>query len=406
MGGISAFVAGHKVVTAVAVLAVTASGTAFAAEATAAPPVTVVRIVDGDTIDVARSGQEQRVRLLNIDTPESVDPNRPVQCMGPEATDFLLNLLPVGTEVRLAHDEERYDQYDRELAAVYLDDLLVNAEIARAGLGKAIVVGDNDRFYAPVRAAQDEAADDETGLYSPDVECTVPGQLSEFESATAAAEENQPAASADSNGLRAHAGELGAVLMTGSALQQRLHGNRSAFPLSVFTAASLDQMASTVGERIWAAAAELREVRQQTRSAEQSRARREAARRVAEVKVARQAAEEEAARVAAEAEAARVAAEAEAARVAAEAEAARQAAAKEAERQAEAARQAAEQREAQRSSGASGGGGSSGGFRSSGSSGSSGSSDGYDGYTGCRAYGSGGTSVDEKGRRYTKIACP
>ena len=171
MGGISAFVAGHKVVTAVAVLAVTASGTAFAAEATAAPPVTVVRIVDGDTIDVARSGQEQRVRLLNIDTPESVDPNRPVQCMGPEATDFLLNLLPVGTEVRLAHDEERYDQYDRELAAVYLDDLLVNAEIARAGLGKAIVVGDNDRFYAPVRAAQDEAADDETGLY---LVCTPP----------------------------------------------------------------------------------------------------------------------------------------------------------------------------------------------------------------------------------------
>jgi micrococcal nuclease len=140
----------------------------------------VERVVDGDTLDVTIEGAVQRVRLLNIDTPETVDPEQPVQCLGPEATEFLKGLLPTGTMVTLEYDEERTDWRDRTLAGVFTaDGKLVNAEIARQGLGEAVIVGDNDRFYPPVEQARDEALAAGRGLFSPDVACTVPAHVSE-----------------------------------------------------------------------------------------------------------------------------------------------------------------------------------------------------------------------------------
>ncbi|MGB5953618.1 MAG: thermonuclease family protein [Ornithinimicrobium sp.] len=134
--------------------------------------VIVERVVDGDTIDVLRDGEAIRVRLLNIDTPESVDPNRPQECLGEEASAYLSQLLPAGSEVELQYDEERFDPYDRELAAVFLDDVLVNAEIARAGYGEPLLIEPNDRFYADVQAAWDHADAAQVGLFSPQAPCT------------------------------------------------------------------------------------------------------------------------------------------------------------------------------------------------------------------------------------------
>ena len=126
----------------------------------------VERVVDGDTVDVSVGGTITRIRLLNIDTPETVDPDQPVQCLGPEATEFLKSVLPAGTAVGLEYDEERIDQYDRTLAGVFTaDGKLVNAEIARQGLAEAVIVGDNDRFYPPVEQARDEAMSAGRGLY-------------------------------------------------------------------------------------------------------------------------------------------------------------------------------------------------------------------------------------------------
>ena len=150
----------------------------------------VQRVVDGDTIDVAVGGATTRIRLLNIDTPETVDPNQPVQCLGPEATEFLKSMLLVGTAVGLEYDEERIDRYDRTLAAVFTPDgKLVNAEIARQGLAATMVIGDNDRFYPQVEQARAEAMAASRGLYSADVACTVPAQV---EAATAATDSASP----------------------------------------------------------------------------------------------------------------------------------------------------------------------------------------------------------------------
>ncbi|MCV7576238.1 thermonuclease family protein [Micrococcus luteus] len=140
----------------------------------AGDPATVVRVVDGDTIVVRRDGQEETVRLLNIDTPETKHPNKAVQCLGPEATQALETLLRPGDDVVLRYDLERTDRYGRTLAGVFEGEMLVNAEIARLGLGVPVVFEPNRRFYPEVLAAWNEAEGEQAGLHQPDLACSLP----------------------------------------------------------------------------------------------------------------------------------------------------------------------------------------------------------------------------------------
>jgi len=96
---------------------------------------TVVRVVDGDTI-VARLGTHtETIRLIGIDTPESVAPHRAVECYGHEASTRLSSLLPPGTPLRLTRDVEARDRYHRVLAYVVRaeDGLFVNLDQIDAG---------------------------------------------------------------------------------------------------------------------------------------------------------------------------------------------------------------------------------------------------------------------------------
>ncbi len=94
----------------------------------------VERVVDGDTIIVEGIGS---VRLIGVDTPETVHPNRPVEFFGKEASAFTQRMLE-GKRVRLEYDQERQDRYGRTLAYVYLPDgTFANEEIIRRGYGHA-----------------------------------------------------------------------------------------------------------------------------------------------------------------------------------------------------------------------------------------------------------------------------
>ncbi len=110
---------------------------AFVLAALAAAPAAaqlVERVVDGDTIIVHGVG---RVRLIGVDTPETVHPNRPVEFFGKEASAFTRKLVE-GKRVRLEYDQDRKDRYGRTLAYVYLGDgTFVNAEIIGRGYGHA-----------------------------------------------------------------------------------------------------------------------------------------------------------------------------------------------------------------------------------------------------------------------------
>lgn len=128
--------------------------------------VTVESISDGDTLRVTLGEVSTRVRLLNIDTPETRHPSKPVECMGPEATAALKSMISPGDTVVLRYDRRLYDRYDRLLAGVYADGVLVNAEMARLGYGEPAVFDGNDRFLPEIEAAWEEARANGVGRFS------------------------------------------------------------------------------------------------------------------------------------------------------------------------------------------------------------------------------------------------
>ena len=98
----------------------------------------VVRVIDGDTVKIDYNGKATNVRLIGVDTPETVHPNKPVEAYGKEASNFTKNLL-LGESVYLRFDIDKTDKYGRLLVYLYRapDGLFVNLEIVRQGYGHA-----------------------------------------------------------------------------------------------------------------------------------------------------------------------------------------------------------------------------------------------------------------------------
>jgi micrococcal nuclease len=103
---------------------------------------TVVGVVDGDTIEVARGAETVTVRLLGIDTPETHHPTKPVECFGPEAATYTDEQL-LGRSVQLETDIEERDRYGRRLAYVNVDGERFNDELLRHGYARLLVIEPN-----------------------------------------------------------------------------------------------------------------------------------------------------------------------------------------------------------------------------------------------------------------------
>ncbi len=104
------------------------------------PSYEVVRVVDGDTVVLAMDGKDTKVRLIGVDTPETVHPEKPAEAYGREASRFTENLLK-GESVCVEYEPgpSKLDKYGRLLAYLYRvpDGLFVNLEIVRQGYGHA-----------------------------------------------------------------------------------------------------------------------------------------------------------------------------------------------------------------------------------------------------------------------------
>lgn len=124
----------------------------------------VLRAVDGDTIEVMLDGEREDIRYIGIDTPETVKPDTPVQCFGPQAHRFNARLV-THRRVRLVFGVERRDVYGRLLAYVYLDGRFVNAELARRGLARTLTIPPNDRFARRFKRLEMAAARAGRGLW-------------------------------------------------------------------------------------------------------------------------------------------------------------------------------------------------------------------------------------------------
>jgi micrococcal nuclease len=142
-------------------------------EATFAPTgttteATVVRVTDGDTIVVSYGGDEHKVRYIGMDTPETVDPNDPLQWMGPEATKANEALVE-GKTVYLEKDMSEVDQFDRLLRYVWLTDgtawTLVNLELVRQGVAFAKSYPPDVRYDSVYAEAESVARNSAFGLW-------------------------------------------------------------------------------------------------------------------------------------------------------------------------------------------------------------------------------------------------
>lgn len=123
----------------------------------------VERVVDGDTFVLA-SGD--RVRLIGIDTPETVHPSRGVEPYGKQASDFSKSLL-TGKRVRLVYDVQARDRYGRLLAYVYLSDgTFVNAELVKRGYAQVSTYPPNVKHQDTFVALQREARSANRGLWA------------------------------------------------------------------------------------------------------------------------------------------------------------------------------------------------------------------------------------------------
>jgi micrococcal nuclease len=130
----------------------------------------VSSIVDGDTLKVNINGTIETLRLIGLDTPETVDPRKPVQCFGKEASNKAKELL-TGKKVRIEKDSTQgeLDKYGRRLAYIYREDgLFYNKYMIEQGYAHEYTYNTPYKYQAEFKAAQKSAQENLRGLWSPD----------------------------------------------------------------------------------------------------------------------------------------------------------------------------------------------------------------------------------------------
>jgi micrococcal nuclease len=131
----------------------------------------VIKVVDGDTIAILMNGKSETLRLIGIDTPETVDTRVEVQCFGKESSEKMISLLG-GKKVRLEIDpkEGERDKYKRLLAYVFREDgLFVNKYMIEEGYAYEYTYDTTYKYQKEFKAAEVKAKDSEKGLWAPNV---------------------------------------------------------------------------------------------------------------------------------------------------------------------------------------------------------------------------------------------
>lgn len=127
----------------------------------------VSRVIDGDTVELADG---RRLRYIGMDTPELVDPRKPVECFANEAKEENKRLVD-GKKVRLEKDVSQTDKYSRLLRYVWVGDVMVNDYLVRQGFAHASAYPPDVTHSEQLLEAEREAREHHRGLWSG---CPVP----------------------------------------------------------------------------------------------------------------------------------------------------------------------------------------------------------------------------------------
>lgn len=136
----------------------------------------VTRVVDGDTVKIMRNGKEETLRLIGMNTPETVDPRTTVECFGKEASNKAKELLS-GKRVRLEFDagEGTLDKYQRTLAYLYMENGdMFNEWMIKNGYAYEYTYDDVYKYQTEFKSAEKYARENQLGLWSPE---TCSGEL-------------------------------------------------------------------------------------------------------------------------------------------------------------------------------------------------------------------------------------
>jgi len=126
------------------------------------PLVKVINVVDGDTFKIETGGT---VRMIGIDTPETVAPGKPIQCYGKEASQKTEDLIE-GKEVRLEKDVSETDKYGRLLRYVYVGDIFVNEYLVAEGYAKVSTYPPDVKYKDIFLQTQKKAQEENKGLWN------------------------------------------------------------------------------------------------------------------------------------------------------------------------------------------------------------------------------------------------
>ena len=135
--------------------------------------VTLEKVVDGDTIVVNKDGSNIKVRLIGVDTPESVSANESENCIeGEEASEYTKSLLNDVETMYITYDTEYQDKYGRELCYVWLsDDFLdldnmLNYVLVKDGYAQTMMILPNEKYATELKKAENIAKKNSAGLWN------------------------------------------------------------------------------------------------------------------------------------------------------------------------------------------------------------------------------------------------
>lgn len=126
--------------------------------------ITIDRVVDGDTFVSTSTGKEENYRLLLVDTPETVHPNKEEEPYGAEASAYTKERLE-GQTVEIEFDQSERDQYGRLLVYVWIDGQLFNQELLQEGLAQVSVYPPNTRYVDEFEELEELAKEEEIGIW-------------------------------------------------------------------------------------------------------------------------------------------------------------------------------------------------------------------------------------------------
>lgn len=131
----------------------------------------VVSVVDGDTIWVMKQGVRAKVRLIGVDTPESVHPDKSKNTSyGKTAAQYTKERLPEGKTIYLQYDVQSTDKYGRDLAYVYIPDNanhwdFFNQELIEKGYGRVMTIEPNTKYETIFVKAEQAAKESQAGFW-------------------------------------------------------------------------------------------------------------------------------------------------------------------------------------------------------------------------------------------------